>query len=288
MIKIELDCIKSDKVLNIISTQISGMSYALANKLLRKQDIRVNNKKISENITTNPGDKITVFAPNDYSEKTINEDKFFNIVYEDDHIIILNKNKGIEVSSPIQDLTVQKLLEKKSNVYALNRLDRNTEGLVIFAKKKSFFEKLKKAMKNGEIEKCYLAEVVGSPKWNSFTAVGYLLKDDEKSEVKIFDIPRKDSVKIETGISVLSRSSGGTSVFIAKIRNGKTHQIRAHLAYLGFPIIGDGKYGKNLENKKFKSKTQKLTAYKLVFNFTDSTLKYLNEINIEIQPSWIK
>lgn len=166
-------------------------------------------------------------------------------------------------------------------------MDRNTEGLVVFGKTKSFFEKLKKAMKNDEIEKYYLAEVIGSPKWENHVAVGYLLKDDEKSEVKIFDQPRKDSKKIVTELSVLSRSSGGTSVLIVKIKNGKTHQIRAHLAKIGFPIIGDGKYGKYEENKKFKSKTQKLTAYKLIFNFTDNDLKYLNDQKLEIKPSWM-
>lgn len=288
--KIELVCQKPDKVLNIISTQIEGMSYALANKILRKKDVRVNDIKISDNISINFGEKITVFAPDNFDEMTINDSKSFEIVYEDEKIIFLNKFKGIEVCSPTENVTVENLLNKKmikAKAYPLNRLDRNTEGLVIFAKGKKSLETLKKAMKAGEIEKYYLAEVIGSPKWENFTAVGYLSKDDEKSEVKIFDSSRKDTTKIVTEISVLSRSSGGTCVFIVKIKNGKTHQIRAHLAHIGFPIIGDGKYGKYEENKKFKSKTQKLTAYKLTFNFSDSELKYLNQKNIEITPSWM-
>lgn len=289
MKKIEIICTKPDKVLNIVSTQVEGISYALANKLLRKKDIRINNEKINSNIDINFGDKITLFVPDDYKDKIINDnEKFFKIIFEDDNIIILNKQKGIEVCSPDNKLTVENLLNtEKKKVYPLNRLDRNTEGLVVFGKTKSFFEKLKKAMKNDEIEKYYLAEVIGSPKWENHVAVGYLLKDDEKSEVKIFDQPRKDSKKIVTELSVLSRSSGGTSVLIVKIKNGKTHQIRAHLAKIGFPIIGDGKYGKYEENKKFKSKTQKLTAYKLIFNFTDNDLKYLNDQKLEIKPSWM-
>ncbi len=287
MKKIELNCVKPDKILNIISTQVEGMSYSLANKLLRKKDIRLNDEKISENISVNFGDKITVFAPDDYNKSTLDENNFFEIIFEDAKIMIVNKFKGIEVCSPTENLTVENFLNKKAKVYPLNRLDRNTEGLIILAKTKVYFDKLKKAMKSGEIEKFYLAEVVGIPKWENFTAVGYLSKDDEKSEVKIFDEPKKDTTKIVTEISVLSRSSGGTSVLIVKIKNGKTHQIRAHLAHIDFPIIGDGKYGKYNENKKFKSKTQKLTAYKLKFNFTDTDLKYMNEKVFEIKPTWL-
>lgn len=289
MKKIELVCQKADKVLNIISTQIEGMSYALANKILRKKDIRINDKKISDNVSVNIGDKITVFATDNFDEKSINESKFFETVYEDEKVLIINKFKGIEVCSPTENITVESVLNKRAakiKTYPLNRLDRNTEGLVIFAKGKKNLESLKKGMKGGGIEKYYLAEVIGVPKWDSFTAVGYLSKDDERSEVKIFDAPRKDTKKITTEISVLSRSSGGTCVFIVRIKNGKTHQIRAHLANIGFPIVGDGKYGKYEENKKFKAKSQKLTAYKLTFNFSDNELRYLNEKTIEIAPTW--
>ena len=289
MKKIEISSSKIDKVLNIVSTDIDGLSYSLANKLLRKKDIRVNDKKISDNIFVGIGDKITVFVPDNYNETITKEDNFFEIVYEDDNVLFINKFKGIEVCSPTEKITIENILKKRfSKIYALNRLDRNTEGLVILAKTKIILEKIKKEMKDGAIEKFYLAEVVGNPKWNNFTATGYLLKDDEKSEVRIWDKPVKDSKKITTELSVLSRSAGGTSVFIVKIKNGKTHQIRAHLAYLDFPIVGDGKYGKYNENKKFKSKTQKLTAYKLVFNFKDPELEYLNEKSLEITPSWIK
>ena len=281
MIKKEFTCQKQDKVLNIVSK--NEISYSNANKLLRKKDIRVDNVKINENIVVYPGQKITVFMPEEF---LMDEKKFFEIVYEDENILIINKQKGIEVTSPVEN-SIEKILLKEKKVFPLNRLDRNTEGLVIFGKTKDFFEKLKKAMKNGEIEKYYLLEVVGTPNFENKNVVSFLQKDEEKSEVKIFDSPRKDSVKIETNLSVVSRSSGGTSVLIAEIHNGKTHQIRAQLAHIGYPIVGDGKYGKNTDNRKFKSKTQKLTAFKLVFNFKDKDLKYLNNLNFEIKPTWL-
>ena len=166
-------------------------------------------------------------------------------------------------------------------------MDRNTEGLTIFAKSKEVFNLIKKAQKNKEIKKSYLTEVVGTTNFSGKTIVSYLQKDDEKSLVKIFSSPVKGSVKIETRITTLNNSSGKTSLLLVEIFGGKTHQIRAQLSSLGFPIVGDGKYGKNLDNKKFKTKTQKLTAFKLNFNFSDKKLKYLNNLNFEITPSWL-
>ena len=281
MKKIEFIATEKDKILNIISKQ--EISYAHANKLLRQKDIRINNKKISENLEVNVGDVVTYFIPDE-----MQRNNFVDIVFENECLIIANKPKGIEVDC--EGISLEKKLKdfkKDNSIIALNRLDRNTEGLTLFAKGKQNFNNIKKAMKNGEITKMYLAEVVGTPKWDSKDAISYLIKDDEKSEVKIFDSPKKDSIKIETHLHVISRSSGGTSLIEATIKNGKTHQIRAELAHLGFPIVGDGKYGKNQDNKKFKTKSQKLTCYKLLFKFSSKDYSELNTKNIEIKPTWL-
>ena len=285
MIKKEIIANKQDKVLNIVSK--NDISYANANKCLRKKDIRVDNKKISENIVVFPGQTITIFLPEEAT--VVDEKKFFEIEFEDENVAIVNKKSGIEVTSPNEN-SVEEMLNKnpQKKYYALNRLDRNTEGLVIFAKSKNVLEILKKAMKKDEISKFYLANVVGVPSWETKTVISFLIKDDEKSEVKIYNSPRKDAVKIQTNLTVISRSSGGTSVIMAEIHNGKTHQIRAQLANLGFPIIGDGKYGKNVDNRKFKEKTQKLTSFKIIFKIKDEKLKYLNNLDFEITPSWAK
>lgn len=283
MIKKDFIAKKQDKVLNIVSKE--NISYALANRCLRKKDIRVDNIKINENVVVFPGQTITIFVPDELSE--VDQAKFFTTFFEDENVAIINKKQGIEVTGETN--SVEEMLNTNSQkYYALNRLDRNTEGLVIFAKTKKALEILKKSMKNNEITKFYLANVVGTPAWETKTAISFLVKDGEKSEVKIFDSPKKDSVKIQTNFSVINRSSGGTSVVMAEIHNGKTHQIRAQLAHLGFPIIGDGKYGKNLENKKFKEKAQQLTSFKIVFKIKDEKLKYLNSMNFEISPSWAK
>lgn len=286
MKKIEIIASEKDKVLNLVSNNISEISFAYANKLLRQKDIRVDNKKIGDNVMVQPDSIITVFVPDDVMAK---QEIAFDIIYSDDKLLIVFKPKGIEVTGEGLNLSnlVCKKLENK-NIFALNRLDRNTEGLVLFAVGKDNYNNIKKSMNKGEITKVYMAEVVGVPKWDELTAVNYLQKDEEKSEVKIFDKPVKNSVKIESHFMVVSRTSGGTSILAIEIKNGKTHQIRAQLAYLGFAIVGDGKYGKNADNKKFKSKTQKLTAIRLKFAFKDASLRYLNDKDIEVKPTWLK
>ena len=285
MKKLEITAESKDKLLNIVSQKIPAISFSYANKLLRQKDIRVDGVKQSENVMVLPDSKITIFVPDEVLE---NKDNNVDIVYQDEKLIMVFKPKGIEVTgeSPNLSETLIKQLKNK-NIFALNRLDRNTEGLVLFANGKENYNLLKKGMNAGEITKVYLAEVVGKPTFEEIKAVNFLQKDDEKSEVKIFDKPVKNSVKIESNIKVLNRSTGGTSLVEVQIKNGKTHQIRAQLAHIGYPIVGDGKYGKNQDNKKFKTKTQKLTAIKVNFNFKNPEIKYLNNLNLEVKPTWL-
>lgn len=285
MKKLEIISNVNDKVLNVVSQQISEISFSYANKLLRQKDIRVNNKKVSENVNVFVGDEITLFVP---ETALFVESKKIKIMHYDDKILIAFKPKGMEVVGEgitlISELVKQ---QNNKNLIALNRLDRNTEGLTLFANGKKAYDLLKSSMKKGEITKVYLAEVVGSPNFETKNKISYLIKDEEKSEVKIFEKPVKDSVKIETFYHTISRSSGGTSLIQAEIKNGKTHQIRAQLASMGYPIVGDGKYGKNADNKKFKTKTQKLTCVNLIFSFKDKNLTYLNDLVVEQSPTWL-
>lgn len=249
-------------------------------KALRKKDIRVNDKRVSENIIVHTDDVIKVFICDELLENKPN----FSIVYEDDFILVVNKPINLEVTG---ENSLTTLLEKNySFIKPCHRLDRNTTGLVLFAKSEEALNILLDKFKHHEIEKHYLATIYGIMPKKQDRLEAYLFKDNKKSLVYISDTPKKGYQKIITSYKVVKENKKeNTSVLDVNLETGRTHQIRAHLAFVGFPIIGDGKYGKNEINKKFKQKTQLLESYSLKFNFTSSSgiLDYLNNKDIKLK-----
>ena len=262
------------KLDKFIFDKFPSLSSGLFYKTLRKKDFRVNNIRISENIALHTGDEIKVFISDELLENNIS----LSVIYEDNNILIINKPINMEVTNESNSAT--SILGKKySYIKPCHRLDRNTSGLVLFAKNEPSLNLILDAFKNHEIEKHYMATVYGLPKVKKARLTAYLFKDSKKSLVYISNEPKKGYVKIITSYTVVKEDKKkNTCILDINLETGRTHQIRAHLAYIGFPIIGDGKYGKNEINKKFNQKTQLLECYSLKFNLKNGNniLQYLN------------
>ena len=231
------------KLNNFLMDNFNGLTLNTIYKALRKKDIRINNIKVSENCVINAGDEITIYINDEFLYKTFD----LNIVYEDKNILVVNKPAGIEVVSNNRDeITLTTLLldkySSKDFPAPCHRLDRNTYGLVLFAKNKKTLEILLAKFKNNEIEKHYKCLVYGIPKIKEKTLEAFLFKDSKKSLVYISNEPKKGYQKIITSYKVLGENKkDSTSILDVTLHTGRTHQIRAHLAYIGLPIIGDRK-----------------------------------------------
>lgn len=274
---------------------------SLLYKSIRLKKIKVNRKRAECSTILCEGDKIQCFLADSFFEKkaSVRTDLMritpkLDIVYEDANIILLNKRPGISVhedehseNNTLITHLIAYLAQKgeyepdKEQSFApalCNRIDRNTGGIVIAAKNAEALRIMNEKIKNREIDKYYLAAVHGIPKKSADTLTGFLLKDEKTNTVKVYDKnPPKNAKNIITKYEVIAKKHD-TALVEVELLTGRTHQIRAHMAHIGHPLVGDGKYGINRNDRAKGYKYQALYSYKLRFSFTTDAgaLDYLN------------
>lgn len=285
-----------------ISKAMPDLPKSMMYKLFRKKDIKINGKRCDISAVLKNEDVVTVYVKQELSGEKQHDMNFLkasdslSIVYEDDNVLIAFKPVGLDShsnSTSTYDTLINRIkhylynrkqyIPEAESSFApalCSRLDRNTSGLVISAKNAFALRELNEAIRNGTIHKIYRCITVSPPPKNEDIISAYHKKDDTRNIVRISDTPEEGFKPIKTGYRVLDSRKGLYLVEVT-LFTGRTHQIRAHLAHVNTPILGDGKYGNVSVNKRYGVFRQALCAYSLKFELPEnSALAYLNQTDI--------
>ncbi len=293
-----------------ICKRFKTMPLSLVYKYIRTKKIKLNGKKATASDFVSVGDKLTFYIPDEFFSNNAEEKAYTHIkanltvVYEDDNILIADKPTGLLCHSDdkegyntlinhIKAYLAEKGEYKSEETFApalCNRIDRNTCGLVIAAKNAVALREMNEIIKKRLVSKKYLAAVHGTPQKQG-TISGYLRKDGNANRVFLSD--KRASVDEKEAITKykLLETNGDISLIEAELITGRTHQIRAHLASIGHPLLGDGKYAVNLKDRRLGYNHQSLCSYNLKFLQIDKTksLAYLSQREFySSRPSFLK
>lgn len=294
-----------------ISKAVPALPKNLMYKYIRLKRIKLNKKRCEISDRLCEGDVLELYINDEFFETSdsrgetefLNVSDKINVIYEDENILLVNKPCGLVVHEDDENSQDTLINRIKKYLYTrgeydpeseasfapslCNRLDRNTQGIVICAKNAESLRILNSAVKFRMIDKRYLCVTVGEPKPKETVLHAFLVKKESENRVYVYDHEVLGSKSIVTGYKVL-KTCGELSLCEIELITGRTHQIRAHMAYIGCPLLGDGKYGANEFNRKYRVKTQALCAYKLSFKSDAElgALEYLAGKEFMIDDIW--
>ena len=286
------------------------MPKKMAYMYIRKKCVKVNGKKATPEVMLKENDLLTFYIKDEFFDNIQEENYEFlkaprtlKIIYEDENIILLDKKPGVIVhqdNSYHFDCLLLRLQHylydngeynpKEENCFApalVNRIDRNTGGIVIGAKNAESLRILNQKMKDRELHKFYLCLLINRPKKDNAILSDYLIKNEKTNKVTVLRNEKQGAKKILTKYSVLETNNNLTLCEV-ELLTGRTHQIRAHMSSIGCPILGDNKYGNKKLNQKYSLSKQCLYSYKLAFDFTTDSgiLSYLDKKDFSTNDIW--
>lgn len=261
-----------------------ALPTAILRKAMDNRDVRRAGKRLYADELIYPDDALTLYIDDRY----LDGDEPLDVVFADKNIVIINKKPGITVveerqGTPCLQDAVRKLYPEAC---ACHRLDYNTGGLVVFSRTNAAKQQLEAAFRDRTVRKFYRCLVWGQPKEGAGHFRAYLKKDAQAAKVTIYDWAAPGAQPIETAYAMLD-SCLEYSLLEVELITGRTHQIRAHLAHLGYPICGDDRYGNREKNKQWKVTKQQLWATRIEFSFPRGTaLAYLDKRKFSVSPKF--
>lgn len=295
-----------------VTKAVPALPKSMMYKYIRSKRIKVNGRRAEISTRLGEGDRVQMYVNDEFfAGKGENELSFtampkeISVVYEDGNILLCDKPSGLVVHEDDRgstDTLIGRVLRylydkgeydpagENSFVPALcNRIDRNTSGIVICAKNAEALRVLNQKVRDRELEKRYLCVTVGIPQKKSAELKAYCKKDENEKLVTVRDRPFEGARTMVTRFRVLKENrEKDIALLEVGLVTGRTHQIRAHLAHIGCPLLGDGKYGNGRVNRAMGVKTQALCSHKLRFAFTTDagSLAYLNGREFTAEDPW--